>query len=227
MHTVHRLMDRHNAVIDALQKGKRRYESRLNAEKTCLHLEYGPLEFGGVNFDKLADVEGNEAAFNNFFDTVDLYYELKELYIDHHGMYQIPSKISEFTNLKSLTLEGSRIWTIDLKRVPFGVKRFTISPNAGDMRQDVMWDLRHLPESIEYLKLPGCGFDEHDWPVLKYFENLEEIDLSEDHPYHDECDADGNHIDYEADVLTPWLKKYKSWKFDADTSQVHILPQLM
>lgn len=216
-------MDRYNAVIDALQKGEHRYNSRLNAEKTCLHLEYGALEFGGVKFDR-DDFHENEEAFNDFFDTVNLYCDLKELYIVHDGMYQISSRISEFENLDVLSIEGTRIFTIDLKRIPKGVKRFTIIPNCSEYK-NVMWDLRHLPESIEYLKIPGCE-DEHDWPVLKYFENLTEIDLSHDHHCHYKYDDDGNDVDYEADVLTPWLKKYKSWQFDADRSLVHILPEL-
>ena len=211
-------MERHVIVVDALLKAERRYHSRLNAKKTCLHLKYEPLEFGGVKFD------ANEEGFNDFLDTLSMYCELEELYIDHDGINQIPSKISLFENLNVLSLKGSRIGTIDLKRIPACVKSLTISPNGGEIiQQDVMWNLRHLPNSIEYLKLPGCGAHEHDWPVLKYFENLLEIDLSEDHPYHYEYDADGNQIDYEHDVLKPWLKKYKSWKFDADTSRVRIL----
>ena len=213
----------------------RRYRTRLERDDTtgvdCLHVEYGPMTFEDIDFERLQGigcqpttdgVGANEIMFNTFLETV--YYSVEDLgvlRICHDGMYSIPRFIKNMDSLTEISLRGSRLWEADLRHLPDGLKHLELGVNGCE--QDVMWQLYLLPYTIESLVLPG--YSDMDWPPLPMFPNLRSINLSADrrHEFDPERWSDSDDT-YEDRILKSWLRKYSNWTFDSVTFTVRIQP---
>lgn len=180
-------------LVEALKAEKRQGFSRLNEDETCLAI-HDHLVVAGNDFGH------DDCAFDELFDVLQLYSTLTSLTIHHHGMKSIPLSLLRFSHLKALDIHGSRLWVVDLHRLPEQLASLKIVPNGGQC-MDVMWQLHKLPDDIEHLDVPG--YDDPDWPVLPVYDKLRTVVLKE-----------FSLADHLEDILPQWLKKYESWSFD-------------
>lgn len=189
-------------LLEALKAEDRKGFSWLNEDETCLAM-HSHLVVAGHDFGH------DDDAFDALFDALQLYSTLTSLTIHHDGFHSIPLSLQHFYRLRALDIQGSRLWDVDLRKLPEQLVRLKIRPNGGQ-RMDVMWQLHRLPDDIEHLDL--AGYDDPDWPVLPVFDKLRTVVV-----------GDFSYAGYLEYILPQWLKKYESWSFDRATSTVSSL----
>jgi hypothetical protein len=72
-----------------------------------------------------------EESYNNYFDELNEYDTLEELYIHTDFIHNLPSNVLKFTKLKKLEIAGSRFWNLTMERVPVSVEKLIMTEHSN------------------------------------------------------------------------------------------------
>lgn len=71
-------------------------------------------------------IDSDDEVYDKLFDTIDIYQDINDLFLHSNYLECVPKSIKQFSNLKSLTLIGERLWNLCSDQIPKSLQELVI-----------------------------------------------------------------------------------------------------
>lgn len=138
------------------------YDFYITEDFRYLHLSY-------PNFN--GDYRTSVETYNSFFDNLNKYSEVKQIFIETDSMNNLPCNISKFINLEKITVSGSRWWSLSMIYLPQSIKSVSFIEQTN-LNERCLVGIEKLT-NISYLEIDDF------WHITPHFLEYEMIDDAE------------------------------------------------
>jgi hypothetical protein len=130
-------------------------------EDNTLTISYPQIETDSRSQDLLKD-------YNEYLDTLNVYTECEELFLETDSLNELPSNLSKFEKLSRVNISGGRFWSLKVDVLPQSVTYLDLSDHSN-LNSNFYQDIdKHLP-NLKKLLLPAETFGFEFFEISTFF----------------------------------------------------------